>query len=140
MGEITHRSFGRSEPKQHEVGRSILEQISTHLSSNLDEKKKETSPSPNSIFKEDIEHKSSIQLDSNKGKEKCRTIYAEQYEKGFRFAINVEDDKYRIEKRTSQYEEQGLEVFVGERAFGRDGREIYGLRAILIRDKPANCQ
>ena len=65
--------------------------------------------------------------------EKMRNTYYNQFAQGYTFSTNcpiecIEEDKKR-------YEAQGLEVFVGETAFARDGTRLPSYRTILSRPK-----
>jgi len=66
------------------------------------------------------------------GIDRTKEVYADQYAEGYRFRTNVL--KKDVEKCRQKCEGEGLEVFVGERAFISDGTEFSHYSTILVRE------
>ncbi len=69
----------------------------------------------------------------NIGMAKSEIVYAEQIAEGYNLRDNSSVDQ--VENRKADYEAQGLEVVVGERAFWYDGKEDPNMRRMLTRPK-----
>ena len=67
------------------------------------------------------------------GIDRIKEVYADQYAEGYIFRTNVV--KKDVEKCRQKCEDEGLEVFVGERAFISDGTEFPHYSTILVREK-----
>lgn len=72
-------------------------------------------------------------IDPARGQEKVEEVYAAQFSQGYRFRTNTKVDDVVVIRR--RCEAEGLEVFVGERAFYEDGKEDSRYRTILVRGK-----
>ncbi|MFA5953253.1 MAG: hypothetical protein WC812_01545 [Candidatus Pacearchaeota archaeon] len=64
-------------------------------------------------------------------REKVEKVYSEQISQGYRFTTNVETKE--VEKYSKKYEEKGFEVFVGDKAFRRNGKKDPSMKCILTR-------
>ena len=63
-------------------------------------------------------------------------VYADKFRKGYEFGNNLRIDG--VKEQIRMYKAKGLEVFVGRRAFGRDGTEYPKMKTILVRGN-RNC-
>lgn len=74
------------------------------------------------------------------GDAKMEIVYVRQIEQGYRHETNAVTENLpypecSVKNLVEKYASQGFDVFVGDRAFGRDGKEIQGLKAIFVRTK-----
>ena len=69
----------------------------------------------------------------NLGLQKVKKTYPEQVRAGYEFKTNFPNDCVQDAKR--RYEEQGLEVFVGDRAFWDNGVEDPKMKSLFTRKK-----
>jgi len=67
----------------------------------------------------------------NTGEEARRDVYSKQYEQGYEFRTNAFENFTR--GKVEDLESEGLQVFVGDRGFGRGGYELPLVKTILVR-------
>jgi hypothetical protein len=69
------------------------------------------------------------------GEERRKEVYREQYEKGYRFLNNTENDPKKIKDIRKRLDKDGFDSFDGEIAFWKGGGEACNYVTLLVKEK-----